>query len=25
NFNAGVYIIRIETTNGIETQKFTIK
>jgi len=25
NFEAGVYIIRIETTKGIETQKFTIK
>jgi hypothetical protein len=25
NFDAGVYIIRIETTNGIETQKVTIK
>ena len=25
NFEAGIYIIRIETTNGIETQKVTIK
>ncbi|MBI9039642.1 MAG: T9SS type A sorting domain-containing protein [Bacteroidales bacterium] len=25
NFDAGVYIIRVETTNGMETQKVTIK
>jgi len=25
NFNSGIYIIRIKTDNGVETQKFTIK
>ncbi|MBI9038192.1 MAG: T9SS type A sorting domain-containing protein, partial [Bacteroidales bacterium] len=25
NFETGIYLIRIETNNGIETQKITIK